>query len=127
MSFGGERLRPGKRGGVSAGPSAQATSERAFSARRARAHAAAAGGADKTLEQLVRVLDARPQQFRLQHFSAAGDRGSAIVSESALDAADVETAVRTAVSSPWPAGAIGLRLLDREGCQVFEQLKADWR
>jgi hypothetical protein len=125
MSFGGERLRPGKRGGVSAGPSAQATSERAFSARRA--HAAAAGGADKTLEQLVRVLDARPQQFRLQHFSAAGDRGSAIVSESALDAADVETVVRTAVSSPWPAGAIGLGLLDRDGCEVFEQLKADWR
>ena len=79
------------------------------------------------MDELVRILSARPQQFRLQFFAVADERGPAIVQEIALDAPDLEAAARAAAGSPWPQGAIGLRILDRDGRELFEQLKADRR
>ena len=77
------------------------------------------------LAELQRILDARPQQFRLQFFGVAGVLNPTIVGEGEIWAAVVSDVVREAASIAWPAGAIGLRVLDQEGREVFERLKAD--
>jgi hypothetical protein len=79
------------------------------------------------LDELERILNARPQEFRLQFFAAAGDHGPTIVAETVIPAPDASSAIRAAADEPWPAQAIGLRILDPEGREIFEQLKADRR
>jgi hypothetical protein len=79
------------------------------------------------LEELERILDAKPQRFRLQFFAVAGDLGPTIVAETDIRAADASDAIRVAAEAPWPPRAIGVRVLDREGREIFEQLKADRR
>jgi hypothetical protein len=81
----------------------------------------------RQLEELERVLPVRPRQFRLQFFGVAGDHGPTIVAESDIRAADASDAIRAAADAVWPARAIGVRILDREGYEIFEQLKADRR
>jgi hypothetical protein len=77
------------------------------------------------LDELDRILAARPQRFRLQFFAAAGHRDPAIVVETEIEAADASAAIRAAIEADWPPRAIGLRILDGEGREVFERLKAD--
>ncbi len=79
------------------------------------------------LDELDRILAARPERFRLQFFSVAGHRDPAIVLESEIEAADASAAIRAAIEADWPPRAIGLRILDREGREIFERLKADRR
>jgi hypothetical protein len=79
------------------------------------------------LEELERFLAAGPRRFRLQFFAVADDRGPAIVDETELEAADASGAIRAAADAHWPPRAIGLRILDREGHEVFERLRADRR
>jgi hypothetical protein len=79
------------------------------------------------LDELDRILAARPQRFRLQFFAVAADRGPAIVAETEIQAADASDAIRAAVEANWPARAIGLRVLDLEGREIFERLRADRR
>jgi hypothetical protein len=79
------------------------------------------------LDELERILNAKPQQFRLQFFATAGDLGPTIVAETVIPALDASSAIRAAADEPWPARAIGLRILDLEGREIFEQLKADRR
>ena len=40
---------------------------------------------------------------------------------------DASGAIREAVATIWPPRAVGLRLLDFEGREIFERLKADLR
>jgi len=79
------------------------------------------------LDELDRILGERPQRFRLQFFAVAGHRGPAIVLETEIEAADASAAIRAAADANWPPRAIGLRILDREGREIFERLKADRR
>jgi hypothetical protein len=79
------------------------------------------------LEELRRILDEKPQQFQLQFFGVATDRGPLILDEVGIEAPDASGAIRAAAQVLWPARAIGLRILDREGRVIFEQLKADRR
>jgi hypothetical protein len=79
------------------------------------------------LEELERVLHVKPRHFRLQFFAVAGDHGPTVVAESDIRAADASDAIRAAADAVWPPRAIGLRVLDREGYEIFEQLKADRR
>jgi hypothetical protein len=79
------------------------------------------------LDELDRILGAKPQRFRLQFFSVAGDRVPSIVLETEIEAADASAATRSAAEADWPPGAIGLRILDREGREIFERLRADLR
>jgi hypothetical protein len=81
----------------------------------------------RQLDELERILNAKPQQFRLQFFAAAGDHGPTIVAETVIPALDASSAIRAAAEEPWPARAIGLRIIDLEGREIFEQLKADRR
>jgi hypothetical protein len=77
--------------------------------------------------ELQRILAEGSQRFRLQFFGVATDRGPAILSEADIPAADASDAIRAATERPWPARAVGLRILDREGREIFERLKADRR
>jgi hypothetical protein len=77
------------------------------------------------LDELERVLASRPQRFRLQFFSLGADLGPTVLSETEIQAADASGAIRDAVTANWPPRAIGLRLLDLEGREIFERLKAD--
>jgi hypothetical protein len=79
----------------------------------------------RQLDELERILNARPQQFRLQFFAVAGADGPAIVAEADIQATDASDAIRAAADAPLPPQAIGVRVLDREGREIFEQLKAD--
>jgi hypothetical protein len=77
------------------------------------------------LEELERILAARPERFRLQFFAVAGDRGPSVVAETEIQADDVSAAIRAAADAEWPPRAIGLRIIDREGHEIYERLKAD--
>jgi hypothetical protein len=79
------------------------------------------------LDELDRILGEKPQRFRLQFFAVADDRRPSIVLETALEAADASAAIRAAADADWPPRAIGLRILDREGREIFERLRADRR
>ena len=79
------------------------------------------------LDELERILAARPQRFWLQFFAVAGDRGPSVVAETEIQAADASAAIRAAAEAEWPPRAIGLRILDREGQEIYERLKADRR
>ena len=79
------------------------------------------------LDELERVLAARPQRFRLQFFGVGADHGPAVLTETEIQATDASDAIREAVSANWPPRAVGLRLLDLEGREIFERLKADLR
>ncbi len=77
------------------------------------------------LDELERILAARPQLFRLQFFAVADDRGPSVIAETEIQAADASAAIRAAAGAEWPPRAIGLRILDREGREIFERLRAD--
>jgi hypothetical protein len=77
------------------------------------------------LDELERVLAVRPQCFRLQFFGAGPDLGPVVLGETEIEASDASSAIRAAAEATWPARAVGLRVLDLEGREIFERLKAD--
>jgi hypothetical protein len=77
--------------------------------------------------ELERNLAVRPQRFRLQFFGVGADHGPALLTETEIQAADTSGAIRDAIAANWPPRAVGLRLLDLEGREIFERLKADLR
>jgi hypothetical protein len=77
------------------------------------------------LNELDRILAARPRRFRLQFFGVSGDRSPSIVLESEIEAEDASAAIRASADTDWPRRAIGLRILDHEGREIFERLRAD--
>jgi hypothetical protein len=79
------------------------------------------------LDELERVLAVRLQRFRLQFFGVGAGHGPVVLSESEIQAADASDAIREAVTANWPPRTVGLRLLDLEGREIFERLKADLR
>jgi hypothetical protein len=79
------------------------------------------------LDELKRVLAAKPQPFRIQFVGAAPDRGLSILGEVEVQALDVSDAVVAAATLAFPPTTVALRILDREGREVFERHKADRR
>ena len=75
--------------------------------------------------ELERILAAMPQSFRLQFVGASADRGPLILSEQELRAADATSAIRAAANADLPPNAIGLRIVDPDGREIFERLRAD--
>ena len=102
-------------------------SNRFGNATKVQGDAAPPPGADESeqLADLQRILGAKPQRFRLQFFGVAGALSPTILTESEIWAAEASDVIREAASIAWPARAIGLRVLDHEGREVFERLKAD--
>ena len=62
------------------------------------------------------------QQFRVRYFGRSGT-----LHDVEITARDTATAIRAAREAQWPRNAVGFRLIDTEGREVFEQLKADLR
>jgi hypothetical protein len=79
------------------------------------------------LDELERVLAVRLQRFRLQFFGVGADHGPAVLTDTEVQAADASAAIREAAAARWPPRAVGLRLVDLEGREIFERLKADLR
>jgi hypothetical protein len=79
------------------------------------------------LDELERVLAVKPQRFRLQFFGVGADLGPAILTETEIQAPDASGAILAAAQAIWPPRAVGLRVLDLEGREIFERLKADMR
>src|ERR1700722_10050287 len=79
------------------------------------------------LDELERILAVRLQRFRLQFFGLGADLESAVLAETEIEAVDAPSAIREAVEARWPPRAVRLRLLDLEGREIFERLKADLR
>ena len=77
------------------------------------------------LDELERVLGVRLQCFRLQFFGAGPDLGPLVLGETEIEAPDASGAIRAAAQAAWPTRAVGLRVLDLEGREIFERLKAD--
>jgi hypothetical protein len=51
--------------------------------------------------------------------ATAADRTLKVVKEHEVEASDVPGAIRQAVQIEWPPQAIGFKLLDREGREIF--------
>jgi hypothetical protein len=79
------------------------------------------------LDELERVLAVKPQCFRLQFFGVGPDLEPAVLAETEIQATDASGAIYAAVEATWPPRAVGLRVLDLEGREIFERLKADLR
>lgn len=62
----------------------------------------------------------RVQRFRVRYFGRFEP-----LHDVEISARDTATAIRAAREAQWPPKAIGFRLVDIEGREVFEQLKSD--
>ena len=65
-----------------------------------------------------------PQPFRIQYIGAGADSGRSLLREVEIRASDVSAAIIAAAVSTWPPKTIALRILDREGHEVFGREKA---
>ena len=65
-----------------------------------------------------------PQPFRIQFMGASADAKPSILREDEIRASDVSAAIIAAAIAAWPPHTIALRILDREGHEVFGRQKA---
>jgi hypothetical protein len=65
-----------------------------------------------------------PQPFRIQFMGAGTDARPSILREDEIRASDVSAAIIAAAIAAWPPKTIALRILDREGHEVFGRQKA---
>jgi hypothetical protein len=68
-----------------------------------------------------------PQLFRIQFIGAGTDSERSILREVEIGASDVSAAIIAASVSTWPPKTIALRILDREGHEVFGRERAAGR
>lgn len=68
-----------------------------------------------------------PQPFRIQYIGAATDSGQSLLRETEIRASDVSAAIIAAAISAWPPKTVALRILDRDGHEVFGREKAGRR
>ena len=73
------------------------------------------------LDELMRIVSETPARppYRIQFVGGEGERGTSILKEVRLNATDPSEAVREASRLRWPPRAIGFRLIDRDGQEVF--------
>ena len=68
-----------------------------------------------------------PQPFRIQFMGAGTDSRPLILREDEIRASDVSAAIIAAAIAAWPPHTTALRILDREGHEVFGRQKAAGR
>jgi hypothetical protein len=68
-----------------------------------------------------------PQPFRIQFMGAGSDSRPSILREDEIRASDVSAAIIAAAIAAWPPHTTALRILDREGHEVFGRQKAPGR
>ena len=62
--------------------------------------------------------------FRIQFVCGTADQGSTNLTEERIEAPDTPAAIIAAANIKWPPQTIGVRILDREGHEVFARQKA---
>ena len=77
------------------------------------------------IAELNRVLDAKPPQFRVRYIGSGSLRVRSILKEVEIEASDVSAVVIAAANLEWPPKTIALRILDREGREVFGRQRTD--
>ena len=65
-----------------------------------------------------------PQPFRIQFMGVGTDSRPSVLREDEIRASDVSAAIIAAAIAAWPPHTIALRILDREGHEVFGRQKA---
>ena len=75
------------------------------------------------LDELMRIVSETPARppYRIQFVGGEGERGTSILKEVRLNASDPSEAVREASRLRWPPRAIGFRLIDQDGQEVFDR------
>jgi len=79
------------------------------------------------LGELIHVISggSAPGEYRIQFLGAGTDRGLRVLEEVGVHATDVPRAIRQAIHIAWPPQAIGFRLFDHEGREVFRRQNDD--
>jgi hypothetical protein len=77
------------------------------------------------VNELKSTLAPKLQPFRIQLVSEAPDRGPSIVTEVEIQASGASAAIVAAANIVLPPRTIGLRILDRDGLEVFSRRRAD--
>jgi hypothetical protein len=65
----------------------------------------------------------RPQPFRIQYIGAGADSSQSLLREVVIRASDVSAAIIAAATGVWPPKTTALRILDRQGHEVFARKK----
>ena len=73
---------------------------------------------------LAEIVSEAPRTFRIQFVCGTVDRGPMNLTEKQIQVADAPAAIIAAANIKWPPQTIGLRILDREGHEVFARQKA---
>jgi hypothetical protein len=73
------------------------------------------------------VVSDKPRTFRIQFVCGTLDRGPTNLTEKQIQVADAPAAIIAAANIKWPPQTIGLRILDRDGHEVFARQKAQRR
>ncbi len=78
---------------------------------------------DPAAEPVLNASD-QPKAFRIQFLCATPDQGQSNLTERQIEAEDTSAAIVAAANTQWPPLTVGLRILDREGREVFAREKA---
>jgi hypothetical protein len=76
------------------------------------------------LDSPTGVVSEQPRIFRIQFVCGTVDNGPMNLTEKQIEVADAPAAIIAAANIKWPPQTIGLRILDREGQEVFARQKA---
>lgn len=85
------------------------------------------GGDSGQIKALPPSFGPTPRQFHLRYFGVTTDRGLDVLDETDIKVVDLSAAILAVDEIPWPARAVGLRVVDEKGHPVFERLKSDWQ
>jgi hypothetical protein len=70
------------------------------------------------------TVSEQPRTFRIQFVCGSADQGPTNLTEEQVEVADAPAAIIAAANIKWPPQTIGVRILDREGHEVFARQKA---
>jgi hypothetical protein len=73
------------------------------------------------------VVPEEPRSFRIQFVCGTVDHGPTNLTEKEIEVSDAPAAIIAAANIKWPPQTIGVRILDREGHEVFARQKAQRR
>lgn len=79
----------------------------------------------RPIEELNRILGAKPAPFRVLFVGDAPNRGMSVLREVDLQVSDSSMAIVAAAKLEWPPQTVGLRIIDREGREVFERHRTE--
>jgi hypothetical protein len=78
-------------------------------------------------DKSARIVSEEPRTFRIQFVCGTVDRGPMNLREKQIEVADAPAAIIAAANIKWPPQTIGVRILDREGHEVFARQKVQRR